>query len=636
MSTVPHSLYTDFDISLFRSGHHFKMYEKMGAHPIELDGVEGTYFSVWAPNAKQVSVIGDFNFWNKDANPLFPRWDGSGIWEGFVPGAAVGQRYKYFILSPWGHHLEKADPYGRLYETPPKTASIIWKDDYTWKDNRWKANRSLRNSHDCPISIYEVHLGSWMRNPDGTSLSYKQHKEKLVSYVKKMGYTHVELMPVMEHPFFGSWGYQITGYFAPSSRYGTPNELMELIDAFHNEDIGVILDWVPSHFPGDAHGLFKFDGTSLYEHEDPRKGYHPDWNSYIFNYGRYEVRSFLFSNAMYWIEHFHADGLRVDAVASMLYLDYSRKHGEWVPNIYGGKENLEAISFFKELNEYIYKEHPDIQMIAEESTAFPKVSKPIYDGGLGFGLKWMMGWMHDTLKYFSIDPLFRRYHHNQITFSLVYAFSENFVLPFSHDEVVHGKGSLLSRMPGDLWQKYANLRAIFAYMFTHPGSKLMFMGCEFGQFSEWNHDGAVRWDQLDQLPFSQGLQLLVIDLNNLYRKQEALFKKQYSPEGFEWIEPNDWKQSVLSYVRKSGNPEKDVVIVANLTPVPRKNYRIGVPSFGSWKLMLNTDDSKYGGSGMIKNNKKINSEPIAMHGREQSIALDLPPLAVVIFSKSNA
>ncbi|GCD77114.1 1,4-alpha-glucan branching enzyme GlgB [Thermaurantimonas aggregans] len=611
------------------------MYEKMGAHPMELDGVEGTYFSVWAPNAKYVSVIGDFNFWNREAHPLYPRWDGSGIWEGFVPGALVGHRYKYMIVSPWGYHLEKADPYGRMCETPPKTASIIWKDTYQWKDKKWKANLSLRNCHDCPMSIYEVHLGSWMRNPDGTSLSYKQLIEKLVPYVKKMGYTHVEFLPVMEHPFFGSWGYQITGYFAPSSRYGTPAEFMELIDAFHQADIGVILDWVPSHFPGDVHGLHKFDGTSLYEHEDPRKGYHPDWNSYIFNYGRYEVRSFLFSNAMYWIEHFHADGLRVDAVASMLYLDYSRKPGEWVPNQFGGKENLEAISFMKELNEYIYKEHPDIQMIAEESTSFPKVSRPVYDGGLGFGMKWMMGWMHDSLKYFSIDPLFRRYHHNQITFSLVYAFSENFVLPFSHDEVVHGKGSLLSRMPGDLWQKFANLRALYGYMYTHPGSKLMFMGSEFGQSSEWNHDGSVRWDQLSNLSFSQGIHQLVIDLNHLYKSQEALYKKQYSPEGFEWIEANDWKQSVLSYVRKSGNPKNDLIIIANFTPVPRKDYRIGVPSFGNWKLILNTDDTKYGGSGMLKNGIKVKSDSTPWHGREHSIAVDLPPLAVVVFSKSN-
>jgi 1,4-alpha-glucan branching enzyme len=483
------------------------------------------------------------------------------------------------------------------------------------------------------MSIYEVHLGSWMRNSDGTSLSYRQMIEKLVPYVKKMGYTHVEFMPVMEHPFFGSWGYQITGYYAPSSRYGSPEDFKALIDAFHSEDIGVILDWVPSHFPGDLHGLVRFDGTALYEHEDPRKGFHPDWNSFIFNYGRYEVRSFLFSNAMYWIEQFHADGLRVDAVASMLYLDYSRKPGEWVPNPFGGKENLEAISFLRELNEFIYKEHPDIQMIAEESTAFPKVSRPVYEGGLGFGLKWMMGWMHDTLNYFKRDPIFRRYHHGEITFSLVYAYTENFTLPFSHDEVVHGKGSLLSRMPGDLWQKFANLRAIFGYMFTHPGSKLMFMGSEFGQTSEWNHDASVRWDQLENLNFSKGLLQLIIDLNKLYREQEALYKKQYKPEGFEWIEVNDWQQSVLSYVRKSGNPDQDIVVIANFTPIIRKNYRIGVPSYGQWKLILNTDDAKYGGSGMHKNHPKISSESIHWHGREDSISIDLPPLAVLIFKK---
>ncbi|KFD38439.1 1,4-alpha-glucan branching protein GlgB [Schleiferia thermophila] len=633
MSTIPHSLYTDFDISLFRSGHHFKMYEKMGAHPLELDGQAGTYFSVWAPNARNVAVIGDFNFWSKDAHALFPRWDGSGIWEGFVPGALQGHRYKYLITTQWGYQIEKADPYARLAEIPPKTASIIWKDDYRWNDQKWKANLSLRNSLDCPMSIYEVHLGSWMRNSDGTSLSYRQMIEKLVPYVKKMGYTHVEFMPVMEHPFFGSWGYQITGYYAPSSRYGSPEDFKALIDAFHSEDIGVILDWVPSHFPGDLHGLVRFDGTALYEHEDPRKGFHPDWNSFIFNYGRYEVRSFLFSNAMYWIEQFHADGLRVDAVASMLYLDYSRKPGEWVPNPFGGKENLEAISFLRELNEFIYKEHPDIQMIAEESTAFPKVSRPVYEGGLGFGLKWMMGWMHDTLNYFKRDPIFRRYHHGEITFSLVYAYTENFTLPFSHDEVVHGKGSLLSRMPGDLWQKFANLRAIFGYMFTHPGSKLMFMGSEFGQTSEWNHDASVRWDQLENLNFSKGLLQLIIDLNKLYREQEALYKKQYKPEGFEWIEVNDWQQSVLSYVRKSGNPDQDIVVIANFTPIIRKNYRIGVPSYGQWKLILNTDDAKYGGSGMHKNHPKISSESIHWHGREDSISIDLPPLAVLIFKK---
>ncbi|RCX02278.1 1,4-alpha-glucan branching enzyme [Schleiferia thermophila] len=605
----------------------------MGAHPLELDGQAGTYFSVWAPNARNVAVIGDFNFWSKDAHALFPRWDGSGIWEGFVPGALQGHRYKYLITTQWGYQIEKADPYARLAEIPPKTASIIWKDDYRWNDQKWKANLSLRNSLDCPMSIYEVHLGSWMRNADGTSLSYRQMIEKLVPYVKKMGYTHVEFMPVMEHPFFGSWGYQITGYYAPSSRYGSPEDFKALIDAFHSEDIGVILDWVPSHFPGDLHGLVRFDGTALYEHEDPRKGFHPDWNSFIFNYGRYEVRSFLFSNAMYWIEQFHADGLRVDAVASMLYLDYSRKPGEWVPNPFGGKENLEAISFLRELNEFIYKEHPDIQMIAEESTAFPKVSRPVYEGGLGFGLKWMMGWMHDTLNYFKRDPIFRRYHHGEITFSLVYAYTENFTLPFSHDEVVHGKGSLLSRMPGDLWQKFANLRAIFGYMFTHPGSKLMFMGSEFGQTSEWNHDASVRWDQLENLNFSKGLLQLIIDLNKLYREQEALYKKQYKPEGFEWIEVNDWQQSVLSYVRKSGNPDQDIVVIANFTPIIRKNYRIGVPSYGQWKLILNTDDAKYGGSGMHKNHPKISSESIHWHGREDSISIDLPPLAVLIFKK---
>ena len=630
--SIPHSLFTDFDISLFKSGNHFKLYEKMGSHPIQHNDVEGTYFAVWAPNARKVSVIGDFNNWDREAHELYARWDGSGIWEAFVPHAVKGQRYKYAITTHWGQAIEKGDPYARLWETPPQTASVIWEDNYKWKDAKWVANRALKNGLDSPISAYEVHLGSWMRNSDGTSLSYDEMADKLVAHVKEMGFTHVEMMPVMEHPFFGSWGYQVTGYFAPSSRYGRPDQFKALVDKFHEEGIGVILDWVPSHFPNDAHGLFRFDGTALYEHEDPRLGYHPDWNSYIFNYGRFEVRSFLISNAMYWLDQYHADGLRVDAVASMLYLDYSRKHGQWIPNKYGGNQNLESISLLRTLNEAVYKEFPDIQMIAEESTAFAGVSRPVYSGGLGFGLKWMMGWMHDTLKYMAQDPLFKRYHHNTITFSTVYAFSENFMLPLSHDEVVHGKGSLLSKMPGDMWSKFANLRLMYAYMFTHPGSKLLFMGGEFGQTAEWNHDYSLRWDQYANSPHHKGVAELIKALNNIYKNEPAAYRKSYSPEGFQWVDNQDWQRSIIAYLRKSGDENDNLLVIVNFTPVAREDYIIGIPKAGTWEVLLNSDDELFGGKGFAKTTSYTTFEHHS-HGCGFSLKLELPGFSALILKR---
>jgi len=529
-STDSFTLLTDFDVHLFKSGKHFKLYEKLGAHPANHNGEAGTYFAVWAPNARAVSVIGNFNHWQNDHHKLNPRWDESGIWEAFFPGLSKGEVYKYAIHSNTGEYLEKADPFAFYAEIPPKTASIVWQAHHLWKDSVWLSDRRKSVGKPKPYSVYEVHFGSWRRKlEDGNrSLSYREMAKELVDYVKDLGFTHVEFLPIMEHPFFGSWGYQLTGYFAPTSRFGSPEDFMFLVDAFHQEEIGVILDWVPSHFPGDAHGLYKFDGTHLYEHADPRKGFHPDWSSYIYNYGRPEVRSFLISNALFWLEQFHIDGLRVDAVASMLYLDYSRKDGEWIPNEYGGNENIEAINFLKEFNEVVYGNFPDTVTIAEESTAWPGVSKPTYLGGLGFGQKWMMGWMHDTLKYFKDDPIYRKYHQNDITFSVIYAFTENFMLPLSHDEVVHGKGSLLGRMPGDEWRKFANLRLMFAYMYTHPGTKLLFMGGEFGQSGEWNHDSSLDWHLLEY-PYHGGVQSLLKDLNALYKNEAALF--QYSFDG---------------------------------------------------------------------------------------------------------
>ncbi|MFZ4102081.1 MAG: 1,4-alpha-glucan branching protein GlgB, partial [Sphingobacterium thalpophilum] len=574
-----YSRFSDFDISLFKAGKHYKLFEKLGSHVVDHLGTSGTYFAVWAPNAIQVFVEGNFNGWNKASHPMQVRWDESGIWEIFIPGIKSGEVYKYFIQSNSGEHLEKADPFALRWEEPPSTASIVWDTWYEWSDSSWMKSRYDFNSLNKPMSVYEMHFGSWVRSPESPDefLSYRQMAEKLIPYLLETGFTHVEFLPLMEHPFYPSWGYQITGYFAATSRYGTPQDLMYLIEQLHLSGIGVIMDWVPSHFPGDEHGLYRFDGTHLFEHEDMKKGFHPDWKSFIFNYGRNEIKSFLISNAIFWLDRYHADGLRVDAVASMLYLDYSRKEGEWIPNKNGGRENLEAISFIKEFNEAVYSHFPDVQTIAEESTAFSGVSRPTFTGGLGFGMKWMMGWMHDTLDYFGKDPVHRKYNHQRITFSTVYAFTENFMLPFSHDEVVHGKGSLLDRMPGDEWQKFANLRLLYFYMFTHPGTKCLFMGCEFAQSAEWNFNQSLDWHLLEYAPH-QGIKSTITALNKLYKSEPALYEKSFDSGGFEWIEGGDAENSVLVYSRKGNNPVDDLLIVLNMTPVPRKAWRIGLPS----------------------------------------------------------
>lgn len=625
------SLLTADDLFLFNEGSHFKLWEKLGAHLHTVDGVEGALFSVWAPNAERVAVVGDFNSYDPAAHPLRPTGS-SGIWEGFVPGARQGLTYKYHITSRHrGLRTEKADPFALTAEVPPKSASVVWDLSYGWQDQAWMATRHARNGLASPMSIYELHVGSWMRVPEegNRSLSYRELAPRLVEHVQRMGFTHVELMPVAEHPFFGSWGYQITGYFAPTSRYGTPQDLMFLIDSLHQAGIGVILDWVPSHFPTDGHGLGQFDGTALYEHADPRKGFHPDWGSYIFNYGRHEVRSFLISNAMFWLDMYHIDGVRVDAVASMLYLDYSRKDGEWIPNTFGGRENIEAIEFLRRCNSEIYKVHPDVQVIAEESTAWPMVSRPTYVGGLGFGLKWDMGWMHDTLAYFSRDPIHRTYHHNQLTFRQLYAFHENFVMPLSHDEVVHGKGSLLGKMPGDDWQRFANLRLLYAYMWSQPGKKLLFMGGELAQWREWRHDESLDWHLLQFAPH-EGVRLLLSDLNRLYRDTPALFELDCRREGFEWVDCNDAHASVLSFVRLDAQQEEAVLVACNFTPVPRVGYRLGVPWGGFWREILNTDAGEYGGSGM-GNGGGAGAQEEPVHGRPWSLAVTLPPLAAVLF-----
>ncbi|WP_084163712.1 1,4-alpha-glucan branching protein GlgB [Olivibacter sitiensis] len=626
------TLFTDYDINLFREGTHYRLYEKFGAHEIEKEGVKGTYFAVWAPNAREVYVVGNFNGWNRKSHALYVRWDGSGIWEGFVPQVILGELYKYYIVSNTGELLEKGDPFALEWETAPKTASKIGTTWYEWKDEAWMGKRTEYNALDKPISVYEMHLGSWRRDPENPKnyLSYGQVADSLIPYIKEAGFTHVEFMPLMEHPYYPSWGYQITGYFAASARYGPPQELMYLIEQLHLNDIGVIFDWVPSHFPGDANGLYKFDGTHLYEHADPRKGFHPDWSSYIFNYGRNEVRSFLISNALFWLDRYHADGLRVDAVASMLYLDYSRKEGEWIPNEYGGRENLEAISFLKDLNVAVYKHYPDVQTIAEESTAWPGVSRPVFLGGLGFGMKWMMGWMHDTLDYFREDPINRKFHHGQITFSTVYAFSENFMLPLSHDEVVHGKGSLISRMPGDEWQRFANLRAMYLYMFTHSGAKLLFMGNEFGQTSEWNSNTSLDWHLLEYAPHAVLFEF-VKELNRLYRHQPALYERNFSYEGFEWVELGDNENSVLVYYRKGFDKEEDLVVILNLTPVVRYYYRIGLPQKGTYEIILNSDDARFGGSGVIQ--EPVVAEYIAWMNKDFSANFTLPPLGGLILKK---
>ncbi|MCF0048938.1 1,4-alpha-glucan branching protein GlgB [Dyadobacter sp. LJ53] len=629
------SRFTDFDIHLFRQGKHFKLYEKLGSHVMDFKGVTGTYFAVWAPNASYISVTGNFNGWNQGAHALAARWDSSGIWEGWIPNIGVGEVYKYYIVSQTGEAQEKSDPFALWCEVAPRTASIVWDTWYEWGDSDWMKVRKEKNKLNAPISVYEVHLGSWQRDPADPErfLTYKEIAVSLVPYVKEMGFTHVELMPIMEHPYPPSWGYQITGYFSCASRMGTPQELMYLIDQLHQAGVGVYVDWVPSHFPGDAHGLFRFDGTSLYEHEDPRKGYHPDWKSYIFNYGRNEVKSFLISNAIFWLDRYHTDGLRVDAVASMLYLDYSRKHGEWIPNEFGGRENLEAIALLREMNVAAYTEFPDIQTIAEESTAFPGVSRPVFVGGLGFGMKWMMGWMNDTLKYFEKDSAFRKWHQDQLTFSLVYAFSENYMLPFSHDEVVYGKKSLINKMPGDEWQKFANLRLMFAYMFTHPGTKLMFMGCEFGQTSEWAFQQSLDWHLLDN-PMHKGMKDCVTALNKLYKTEPALYDFSFSHDGFEWIDTQDRENSVLVFARKGLDPNQNVVVVLNLTPIPRLGYRVGVLAEGTWQEIFNSDQAEFQGSGVI-NSSPVTSEAHQWHGKSHSVILDLPPMGAIVLKKNG-
>jgi 1,4-alpha-glucan branching enzyme len=617
-------LLTEQDIYLFREGTHASLFDELGCH---LQPGGGASFGVWAPNAAKVSVIGDWNGWGAREDALTPRWDGSGIWEGTVPEVRHGQAYKYRIVSRWNDfRAEKADPVGFFCEMPPATGSRAWSLEWEWRDGEWMASRGARNGLSAPISIYEMHLGSWRRH-DGNFLNYRELAHQLAAYLKDTGFTHVELMPITEHPFYGSWGYQTTGYFAATARYGTPQDLMYFVDHLHQNGIGVILDWVPSHFPSDAHGLIYFDGTHLYEHADARQGFHPEWNSAIFNYGRNEVRAFLISSALFWLKHYHIDGLRVDGVASMLYLDYARKAGEWIPNRFGGRENLEATEFLRDLNKAVYRHHPDATMIAEESTAWPMVSRPTDMGGLGFGMKWNMGWMHDTLAYFSKDPIYRRYSHGQLTFSLIYAFNENFVLPLSHDEVVYGKGALIGKMPGDDWQKFANLRTLFGYMWGHPGKKLLFMGGEFAQRREWTHDGELEW-WVSSLPEHAGVQRLVRDLNALYRSEPALHRIDFSQDGFEWLDVDNAEASVLAFLRKAGD-SPPVLVVCNLTPVPRHNYLIGVPKRGVWREVLNTDAREYGGAGW-GNMGGVESVPVSTRGHVESVNLTLPPLSTLM------
>jgi 1,4-alpha-glucan branching enzyme len=621
---------TDLDVYLLRQGNHFRLYEKLGAHVHVVDDTVGVSFAVWAPNARQVSLVGDFNDWDPDAHHLNAREDGSGIWEVFVPGLLQGTIYKYHIVSRYrDYRADKGDPFAFAWEAPPGTASRVWDLDYDWGDSEWMNRRAAANSLDAPWSIYEVHLGSWRRIPEEGDRppGYRELAEWLPAYVSELGYTHVELLPVTEHPFYGSWGYQTTGYFAPTARYGNPGDFMHLVDSLHKNGIGVILDWVPSHLPDDLHGLRYFDGTCLFEHADPRRGYQPEWHSYVFNYGRPEVREFLISSAMFWLDKYHVDGLRVDAVASMLYLDYGRKEGEWIPNEHGGNEDLQAVSFLRGLNKAIYRDYPDVQTIAEESTAWPMVSRPVYLGGLGFGMKWNMGWMHDTLGYFSMDPIYRKYHHDQLTFSLWYGFTENFVLPFSHDEVVHGKSSLIGKMPGDDAQKFANLRALYGYMYGHPGKKLLFMGGEFAQWREWSHDRSLDWDLLQWAPH-RGIRNWLKDLNHLYRNESALFEQDFAQDGFEWIDCRNWEESTLSFIRKAKDGDDVMLVVCNFTPVARSGYRVGVPRGGWWREVLNSDAEVYGGSGH-GNLGGVEAAPVGAHGRSHSVVLELPPLAVL-------
>jgi 1,4-alpha-glucan branching enzyme len=617
---------SELDLHLLGEGTHYHLWERLGAHV--LGGGAGVRFAVWAPNAREVAVVGDFNDWTTDAAPLAPRGD-SGVWEGVVPGARSGQAYKFRLRTPGDAWVDRADPLARRTEAPPRTASVIHEDDYAWRDGAWMEGRAARNALDAPMSIYELHPGSWMRRPEegDRRLGWRELAELLPDYAVRHGFTHVELLPVMEHPFYGSWGYQVTGYFAPSARYGPPEDLKLLVDRLHEVGIGVLLDWVPSHFPADEFALARFDGTHLYEHADPRRGHHPDWDSLIFNYGRHEVRAFLVSSALYWLEEFHADGLRVDAVASMLYLDYSREEGEWLPNERGGRENLEAVDFLQRLNTEAYRRCPGIQMVAEESTAWPGVTRPADAGGLGFGLKWDMGWMHDILRYMSRDPVHRRWHHSDLTFRQLYAFTENFVLAFSHDEVVHGKGSLLGRMAGDRWQKFANLRLLYGSMFAQPGKKLLFMGDEFAQEREWNHETSLDWHLLDE-PEHGGMLRWVGDLNALYRDEPALHELDCDPGGFEWVAPDDDLQNVISFLRRSRDGGRCVLGVFNFSPVERTGYRVGVPRPGPWVERLNSDAGLYGGSGR-GNLGRAEAVAEPCHGAPWSLSLTLPPLAAV-------
>ncbi|MDR6404313.1 1,4-alpha-glucan branching enzyme [Chryseobacterium ginsenosidimutans] len=633
-SVKTYTLFTEHDIYLFKEGRHYKLYDKFGAHSAEKEGVIGVYFSVWAPNAKKVSVIGNFNNWNHKDHILFPRWDGSGIWEGFIAGLTWGTLYKYAIETAHGEILEKSDPYALSWEQNLQAASLVSTTWYEWNDKEWLENRWKKNSLKAPISVYELHLGSWMRNLDNPErfLNYQDVAKMLVPYIKEMGFTHVEFMPVMEYPYDPSWGYQITGFYAATSRFGSPQDLMFLIDELHRNDIGVILDWVPSHFPGDANGLHRFDGSYLYEHEDPRKGFHPDWKSYIFNYGRNEVKSFLISNAMFWLERYHADGLRVDAVTSMLHLDYSRNEGEWEPNIYGGNVNLEAKAFLQEFNTAVYKEFGDnIMTIAEESSDFPMLTKPVHAGGVGFGMKWMMGWMHDTLDYFKEDPINRKFQHHKLTFASMYMYNENYMMPLSHDEVVHGKASLIYKMRGDEWQKFANLRALYVYMFTHPGAKLLFMGDEFGQTSEWNFTRSLDWHLL-QYPVHKGLQTLVKDLNHIYKYETAFYENQFNPYGFEWLEADDQENSVYIYLRKGKKRDDVCMVILNLTPRVL-DYKIGVNAGTHWEVIFNSDDEIYSGSGVKSQVFKEENEEYMRHPK--SISLNLPPLAGIILKQKK-
>jgi 1,4-alpha-glucan branching enzyme len=625
------ALITEYDVHLYAEGTHYRIFEKLGAHPFEMNGKKGVHFAVWAPSAEAISVIGDFNNWKADANEMKPL-AGSGIWTTFVPGVKEGATYKYFVRGANGYRAEKSDPFGFASEVRPKTASVVWEmDKYKWKDTKWMETRANKNSLESPISIYEMHPGSWMRVPEENDrwLTYRELADQLSKYLVEMNFTHVELLPIAEHPLDLSWGYQVVGYFAPTSRFGTPDDFAYFVDTLHQAGIGVIIDWVPSHYPRDGHGLGMFDGTHLYEHEDERQGEHKEWGTYVFNYGRYEVSNFLISNALFWLEKYHIDGLRVDAVASMLYLDYGRKDGEWLPNQYGGRENIEAVHFLKRLNERVYLEHPDVLVVAEESTAWPQVSRPTYLGGLGFGLKWDMGWMHDTLKYMQNEPIHRKYHHNKLTFRGLYAYSENFVLALSHDEVVYGKKSLLAKMPGDDWQQFANLRLLFGYMYTITGKKLIFMGGEIGQRNEWYHEASLDWHLLSY-PLHHGLQQWVKDLNHVYKEEPALYELDKEGAGFEWIDCTDYEQSIFTYMRVGRDPNNNLVVACNFTPVPRHNYMIGVPHGGYWKEILNSDAVNYGGSGQ-GNLGGIDASPVSFHGRRNALVMTLPPLAMVVF-----